>query len=207
MLGSRLLQSRLPQSRRLQSWILACALLGAACTPGASPRAAQSGVRAPDSAEPGARVRPSRTPSGRQGAILRAHNVRRAKHCAQALRWSNELARTAQGWADKLARGRCALEHSDTPFGENLAAGTSGAFSPEDIVQMWFREREQYRFARGSFSLKTGHFTQLVWRSTRMIGCGMSECKGMDVWVCHYDPPGNVEGRFDEQVLPTSCQK
>ncbi len=190
---------------RQRLWVLA--FVCSACSPaGAGSRSLPEHSR-DGQAGPQARVRPSPSPSGQQEALLRAHNQRRAQHCAKPLRWSNELSRAAQRWADKLARGRCTLEHSDTAFGENLAAGTSSAFSPDAIVQMWYRELEDYRFARGSFSMKTGHFTQLVWRSTSMVGCGVSECDGLEVWVCNYDPPGNVDGMFREEVMPSSCRK
>lgn len=142
----------------------------------------------------------------RLAAILDAHDARRAEHCASPLAWSDELARVAQSWADELARRDCAFEHNDTSYGENLAAGTAGAFSPEEVVDMWHREHAQYRFRAGRFGMDTGHFTQLVWRATERVGCGTSTCNGLDVWVCNYDPPGNVEGLFRENVLPTSCR-
>lgn len=46
----------------------------------------------------------------------------------------------------------------------------------------------------------TGHFTQLVWKSTKKIGCAWNTvgCKsnGMNFYklVCEYDPPGNMVG-------------
>jgi hypothetical protein len=49
----------------------------------------------------------------------------------------------------------------------------------------------------------TGHFTQLVWKSTRQVGCSRHECDG-DVkgWllVCEYAPSGNVIGAFERNV-------
>ncbi|WP_053237857.1 CAP family protein [Sandaracinus amylolyticus] len=157
---------------------------------------------------PGGDTSASDAPSDpRLRAVLDAHNTRRAEHCAPPLSWSDELARTAQSWADDLARRGCAFEHNRTPYGENLAAGTSGTLSPQAVVDMWHRERERYRFRNGRFSMQTGHFTQVVWRGTARVGCGTSTCNGMDVWVCNYDPPGNVQGQFDENVLPTSCRR
>jgi pathogenesis-related protein 1 len=139
-------------------------------------------------------------------AILAAHNARRAEHCARPLVWSDALAQTAQRWADHLAANGCQLEHSQGAYGENLAAGTSGSLSPEDVVSMWYRESEHYRFAHGGFSMQTGHFTQLVWVGTTSLGCGTTTCNGLDVFVCNYDPPGDVEGQYRENVLPTSCR-
>ncbi|MCB9559812.1 MAG: hypothetical protein H6708_05335 [Kofleriaceae bacterium] len=145
-------------------------------------------------------------PGGDAGAMLAEHNRYRAAHCAPALTWSDKLAGVAQAWADHLRDDGCAFEHSRTRYGENLAAGTTGALPPADVVAMWYRERDAYDFARGGFSGKTGHFTQVVWAETTAVGCGMSQCDGLDVWVCNYDPPGNVDGGYRDNVKPTSCK-
>jgi pathogenesis-related protein 1 len=146
------------------------------------------------------------TSDPRMAAIVEAHTARRAQHCAAPLAWSETLAQQAQSWADHLAASGCQLEHSQSPYGENLAAGTEGTLSPEDVVDMWYREVSAYRFRSGGFSMDTGHFTQLVWASSQHLGCGVTTCGGLDVWVCNYDPPGNVEGQYRENVLPTSCR-
>lgn len=122
------------------------------------------------------------------------------------MRWSNELASSAQRWADELVRRGCAFEHSQGSYGENLAAGTAGHLDAEAVAQMWYREVADYDFDRGAFSMETGHFTQLVWVGSTELGCGQSTCNGLDVWVCQYGPPGNVQGQYRQNVLPTSCR-
>lgn len=138
--------------------------------------------------------------------LLDAHNRRRAEHCAPPLAWSSELARHAQAWADSLRERGCAFEHSGGDYGENLAAGTSGTLGGEAVTEMWYGESARFDFRRGGFSMHTGHFTQLVWIASEHVGCGVTQCDGMDVWVCNYDPPGNVEGEYRENVRPTSCR-
>ncbi len=53
-----------------------------------------------------------------------------------------------------------------------------------------------------------GHFTQLVWRSSRELGVGRAvgaDAKGTGdqrvVVVCAYYPPGNVLNRFPDNVF------
>jgi uncharacterized protein YkwD len=139
-------------------------------------------------------------------AVVDAHNQLRAKHCAPPLVWSDTLARTAKRWADHLASAGCRLEHSRNNYGENLAGGSTGTLSPEEVARVWYREHERYDFHKGSFSMHTGHFTQLVWVGTKRIGCAVASCPSQEVWVCNYDPPGNMEGDYARNVLPTSCR-
>ncbi len=137
--------------------------------------------------------------------FVEAHNRVRAKHCASPLRWSKKLAASAQSWADGLAKRGCAMQHSGGKYGENLAAGTRGMLDAAAAVAMWYGEAKSYSFRRGGFSMKTGHFTQVVWRGTKELGCGRASCGGMDVFVCQYDPPGNVEGQYRDNVQAPGC--
>ncbi|MCU1282690.1 MAG: hypothetical protein JWM53_6236 [bacterium] len=140
------------------------------------------------------------------GAWVEAHNRVRAKHCAPPLAWSPKVAASAQKWANTIADRGCALGHSGGQYGENLAAGTSGTLDAAGVVGMWYDENKQFSFRSGGFSMKTDHFTQVVWRGTTAVGCGRSQCNGMDVWICQYDPPGNVEGQYRDNVRPTGCR-
>ena len=147
-------------------------------------------------------------PPASMRALLEAHNRLRERHCAPPLAWSSEVAKVAQGWADKLAARGCAFEHSGSQkYGENLAGGTPGSLTPDAVAEMWYGEVRAFNFRNGGFSMKTGHFTQLAWLGTRRLGCGTVTCKDMQLWVCNYDPPGNVEGDYRANVLPTSCKK
>jgi hypothetical protein len=145
-------------------------------------------------------------PRGDAAAWVEAHNRFRSRHCAAALTWSAKLAEVAQRWARALRDRGCQFGHSGGTYGENLAAGTKGTLDPGSVVKMWYDEIAQYRFPDGGFSMETGHFTQVVWRGTQRVGCGHSQCKGMDIYVCEYDPPGNWEGQYRDNVRPRGCR-
>ena len=138
--------------------------------------------------------------------FVAAHDRVRAKHCAGPLTWSSKLAAYAQKWADTLKAKGCVFGHSGGSYGENLAAGTEGALDPAGTVDYWYSEIQQYHFPDGGFSMETGHFTQLVWRGTKQVGCGHTVCNGNDIWVCEYDPPGNWDGEYRENVRPAGCR-
>ncbi len=163
--------------------------------------------------EPGSLEEPAGSPPGAAPAgvpadmqsLLAAHNDSRAEHCAPPLTWSAELAATAQDWANQLATG-CTFEHKpNNRFGENLAGGSPGMLDGRAVTAMWYDEVAKYRFPDGGFSMETGHFTQVVWKGTTQIGCAKATCS-MDLWVCEYDAPGNMQGAYRANVLPTSCR-
>ena len=78
--------------------------------------------------------------------------------------------------------------------------GTSGYFAPERMVGAFVNERRFYqhgKFPEVSSTGKwqdVGHYTQLVWRDTREVGCAVARGTGYDVLVCRYWPAGNWMG-------------
>jgi len=68
-------------------------------------------------------------------------------------------------------------------------------------VDMWYNELNDpgYDFANPGFSSGTGHFTQVVWKTTTKLGCGYT---GGYV-VCRYcEVAGNMMDAFEQNVLP-----
>lgn len=173
----------------------------------AAPAGPENGNAGP---EPEVVVEPAKAekkPSSVAQRWVAAHNTYRAKHCAAPLTWSTKLADIAQKWANTLEAKGCAFEHSPgAKYGENLAGGTTGALDPEGATTMWYDEIKKYNFAKGGFSMETGHFTQVVWKGTTRLGCAMAACPQWDLWVCNYDPPGNVERGYGSNVLSTGCK-
>lgn len=137
-------------------------------------------------------------------AMLAAHNRVRAEARPTPatpippLRWDAELASLAQAWADSCPTGH----RPDNDHGENLFWSGGQAPAPEVSVQSWADEARNYDYettvcSRGGRSnwAFCGHYTQVVWRETQRVGCGIrTDCPGSfdTVIVCNYDPPGNV---------------
>ncbi|KAK0465392.1 CAP domain-containing protein [Desarmillaria tabescens] len=130
-------------------------------------------------------------------AWLTAHNTVRKDHGANNLTWSDEVAATAQAWADQ-----CSFDHSSTSYGENLAEA-SGDPDIASAVQLWANEASEYDPSNPTYS----HFTQMVWKSTTELGCGYAKCSniyadygGGVLYVCNYNPAGNVDGEYADNV-------
>lgn len=130
--------------------------------------------------------------------LLRVHNRARADVGVPPLRWSPQVAGSAQRWADRLAGSSCSMQHSrGSGYGENLYRATAGYYEVKDAALAWADERRLYRGGplRPHNWAPSGHYTQMVWGDTRHLGCGVSECGDMMIVVCHYDPKGNYLGR------------
>jgi hypothetical protein len=126
--------------------------------------------------------------------MLDAHNAVRARVGVPPLVWSARLAETAQDWADYLMATRAFFHSPDDHYGENLYAISGGGASPNQVVSTWAQEAAGYDLRRGSCAGVCGHYTQLVWRATRELGCAVAADTEREVWVCEYNPAGNVVG-------------
>ena len=126
--------------------------------------------------------------------ILEAHNRVRSGVGVSPLSWSDKLAAVAQAWANQLVlEGR--LHHRASPrYGENLYLISGGRATPNDVVSSWAGEEEDYDYRANTCHSRCGHYTQIVWRSTRAVGCAVARSRNIEVWVCEYDPPGNYVG-------------
>lgn len=141
--------------------------------------------------------------SNLQARVLAAHNRERTALGIEPLRWNPSLAASARQWADHLTatqRFEHAPERSDDPEGENLWAGTRGYYAVEAMVDGWVREKRYFRPGTFPYNSTTGHvadvghYTQLVWRRTRQVGCALAIGAHEDVLVCRYAEAGNYLG-------------
>ena len=139
-------------------------------------------------------------------AMTAAHNQWRSITGVPDLKWSDELATTSRQWADQLVQSGCNMKHSTTHHGENIyfasaAYRSDGAssilmISEQNVVDAWGNEVNNYDYESNSCHGVCGHYTQIVWQNTTEVGCGMALCNDKaQIWVCQYDPRGNLAGQ------------
>jgi hypothetical protein len=132
-----------------------------------------------------------------EARILATHNAARAEVGVPPLRWDASLAADARRWAEHLAQADRLL-HEGAPGGpgENLWIGTRGAYRVEQMIGTWAAEKPAFRRKRrweDDFP-RLGHYTQMIWRGSTAVGCGMAGNDRHDILVCRYWPPGNRVG-------------
>lgn len=132
-------------------------------------------------------------------SILQQHNTYRKELQLPDLVWSPDLAKDALEWARHLAQINNG-QHDQSMIGkegENIWWGTAQSFSYTEMVGAWGSEKKNFRYGvfpncgKGTI----GHYTQIVWKNTQSVGCGLASNGKTDFLVCRYTSPGNVIGQ------------
>jgi len=163
-----------------------------------------------------------RPTNGPLACIVERHNAARATvDSATPLRpitWNTDVALYAQAWAEMVCgnpRLRPLPQLNGMRLGENFYAGfgiLDGGQPATEAMNGWLAERECWTY--GTFmsgdvcdttcindmhSNTCGNYTQIVWRDTKQVGCGIATCDGGSgsqeaIVVCDYAPGGNLIG-------------
>lgn len=127
--------------------------------------------------------------------LLDKHNSVRASFGLPKLTWSCQLADMAQEWASKGV-----FEHRDTRMGESIYTSSLANVTVQAGFESWMGEKPFWN--NDTAICEAGkvctHYTQIVWRKTTEIGCGINRNvpgKWKALMVCNYNPGGNLPGK------------
>lgn len=142
--------------------------------------------------------------------IIRIHNQVRAEVGTAPLKWNCDLAKFSQSWAVTDTFEHSTQQQRDQIIkggnaGENLAVDSSSTATMAALNKGWIDEKAFYTYENNSCAAGKvcGHYTQMVWKATNEIGCGVirnsnsmgAEYKGQaSYFVCTYYPGGNNDG-------------
>ena len=142
--------------------------------------------------------------------ILQRHNYYRAKHQASALVRESEIEAIAQSYTESIIKSGGILRHSQNEYknqhlGENLYSGTNIKDIGTACVELWYSEEPSYNYKNPGFSSSSGHFSQLVWKNSKKLGCGIGCNSQNECYVtCNYYPAGNYLNQYTENVSPAT---
>ncbi len=128
--------------------------------------------------------------------ILNAHNSARAEQQLPAVTWDCRLAELAQDWANKSI-----YEHREfNSYGENIFVSANSAEPIATVVKRWMLEKPNWNndTATCADGKVCTHYTQIMWRATKRIGCGINRSatgKWKMMVVCNYDPVSKASGK------------
>mmetsp|Transcript_32786 Transcript_32786/g.77626 ORF Transcript_32786/g.77626 Transcript_32786/m.77626 type:complete len:2229 (-) Transcript_32786:40-6726(-) len=152
--------------------------------------------------------------------FLAEHNAYRDEVGVAPVTWDAGLAMVAQKWADRLALNHSCMPVSSSTswrnaesdikhpgwssggIGENIANFSVGNPAGDEVAGQWAQGKGSYIFgpfgddctaSDPSEPAKTrAAYTQMIWATTKHIGCAMSNCSGLLIFVCEYHPAGNT---------------
>ena len=150
-----------------------------------------------------------------RAVMIDAHNGERALVGVPPLEWDEALAVDAARYAADMAQSG-AFRHSPRgsraiPSGENLWMGPRRLYGYGVMVGAFLDEKKLFRTEGKLPDLSTsgrwqdvGHYTQMIWRGTRKVGCALGEGANYEYLVCRYFPAGNAFGKgpLDEEASP-----
>ncbi|XP_066999092.2 venom allergen 3 homolog isoform X3 [Anabrus simplex] len=126
--------------------------------------------------------------------------------------WDDDVAEVAQRWADQCRKG-----HDQCRNDRRFGVGQSVFWTRktrcheaewEHAIRSWYREVRNLPLSTLRSYKKTdvGHYTQLVWANTEVIGCGYrtrNRPRGCETfYVCNYGRGGNMKTQKVYQIGP-----
>ena len=134
---------------------------------------------------------------------LLIHNKLRKAHGAEVLTLNDDLCILAQKCAEECAKGG-ALEHCPYLFngdvvGENICQFGEKSLHISQICQKW--SEEKFDISQKKYDSGAKHFTQIIWKNTKLVGFGLSSSPGgNNYFIAFYYPAGNIFNQFSANV-------
>jgi len=147
-----------------------------------------------------------------RNALLNLHNSGRSCAKVAALQWDTALETVAQNYANGCSFSHNAarstqyksISGKDTYVGENIAWGGPVSFyGPDKLFNSWWEEQSDYACGTpigGSNFGAVGHYTQIMWDDTTLLGCGVAVCNNQNYLVCNYAQGGNYMNQLPYPV-------
>ena len=70
-------------------------------------------------------------------------------------------------------------------------------YTPGQASKVWYDEINEYSYEADKFESLTGHFTQMIWKTSTEVGFGYAQQDESTVVVAFYSPAGNDPDTFD----------
>jgi uncharacterized protein YkwD len=143
----------------------------------------------------------------KEGLITEINSIRLI-HQVPELIPSGDIDSIAQSFANKLAKKekKGDLDYSNNRYkgselGEILFYNEIGECDAETVIDSWYKDAKEFRYH--NINQEATPFAQLVWKSSKLIGIGLSKDeKGGTYIVANFHPTGNVADQYKSNVFP-----
>nr|BEG79510.1 perisilin-6 [Euplectella curvistellata] len=163
---------------------------------------------------------------GQRDEILNQHNLYRSSVVPEAanmkkMEWSTCLEQVAYNYLktcpDRALNGDRSVQARDAGcmeskyVGENLHWSSVPITDVSEPIDSWHMEVADYDYNSLSCSNICGHYTQIVWADSYLVGCSMYDAtehcnngRSGTYFLCNYAPGGNYWGQ-KPYISGTSC--
>ncbi|XP_021763030.1 pathogenesis-related protein 1A1-like [Chenopodium quinoa] len=127
--------------------------------------------------------------------FLDGHNAARRDVGVDPFTWDKKLEAYAKDFANKK-KPSCSTDlGSKIPYGINLGLGY-GYLTSGQTFNTWVGQKSDYNYTSNSCAKgkDCSAYTQIVWRKSVRLGCASVNCGLWPLFVCVYDPKGNIPG-------------
>jgi len=158
--------------------------------------------------------------------ILDEHNLLRAQEGAsdmEYMTWNESLGIAAARWVAKCSKGNGYPPLPATHFadyGQNTWVASGAQIIVKDVIGKWNSEKKWYDYdtLQCRKGKRCNSYTQMVWATTRQIGCAYHYCKRVsssndedpyldaEYIACNYVPDGNKENQKPFKKGPPCSQ-
>ncbi|XP_062043509.1 cysteine-rich secretory protein 1 [Lepus europaeus] len=139
-----------------------------------------------------------------QEQIVNLHNKIRREVVPSAsnmvkMSWGEEPAknaRTVSKYCDTVESDVVDRRLANTFCGENIHLAPF-PYSWSHVIEIWYNESKNFKYGEyiSQDEVVTRHYTQLVWATSYLIGCGVAVCRQQRIYhylyICHYCHEGN----------------
>jgi len=137
--------------------------------------------------------------------VLEQSNYYRQKHNLPIFTIDDDLTNLAQNWADNIGSRNVMQHRPNNKYGENIYSRLDSTNLGVKAVDGWYNEMKYFQLGDNEDDIgkknEMFHMTQLLWRPSSKIGVGVSKsANDMYYVVVNYNPPGNVMGRFMQNL-------
>ncbi|XP_048203253.1 cysteine-rich secretory protein 1 [Perognathus longimembris pacificus] len=163
-----------------------------------------------------------------QEEIINVHNRLRRSVDPPArnmlkMEWSPEAAYNARilaRYCDMVESDPMERRLSNTFCGENVHV-ESTPIPWAEVIETWYNESRYFKYGEWTTmneDTQTNHYTQVVWASSFLLGCGVSSCRKnrepQYIYICHYCHEGNNPDMINEpykkgpwcEDCPNNCE-
>jgi len=167
-------------------------------------------VQHPWTTQPPQPRQPEKITDKQKSEIVNKHNILRASEGAsdmEMMTWNESLAAAAELWVTHCMwqRGFPPLPGTTfTEYGQCIYAKNGAKINLVGSIQEWYDQKTNYDYntMRCAPGKSCRHYTQLVWSTSRQIGCAYRYCdkltksdfRNAEYLACNYVPAGNFEG-------------